>query len=248
MTWRLGVGAVLTWPALTACTMTPTPGDSEAAPESPTAPAAEPVGPRSTSPVERSSTALPAMAANALQQLDRLPVKGRAPSTGYRRSEFGRAWSDDVAVPMGNNGCRTREDILRRDLTEVTMRDRCRVGSGWLDDPYTRERLRFERGVDVRRIQIDHVVALADAWKTGAQQLTPQRRLELANDPRNLQATAGWANQQKGASNAASWLPPNRSFRCTYVARQIEVKTRYQLWVVPAERDAMRRVLTRCVT
>ncbi|GAB10797.1 hypothetical protein GOARA_062_00650 [Gordonia araii NBRC 100433] len=230
--WRIGVGAAVVWSALTACAVTPAPGDSDVA--------------GGQAPPAESSSNPTAAAKAALMRLDRLEVKGRAPKTGYRRSVFGRAWSDEVAVALGRNGCRTREDILRRDLTDVRLKGHCAVMSGWLDDPYTRERLRFERGVDVRRIQIDHVVALADAWQTGAQQWTPPRRLDFANDPRNLQTTAGWANQRKGSSNAASWLPPNRSYRCTYVARQIEVKAAYGLWVVPPERDAMRRVLSRC--
>ncbi|GAA3034477.1 HNH endonuclease family protein [Gordonia defluvii] len=234
---------------LTACAAAPMPGNSAAANESSVPPVSSP-GPASLAdsvPVGRPAPNVSAMAAAALAELGRLPVKGSAPMTGYRRSAFGRAWSDDVSVDKGRNGCRTRDDVLQRDLTDIEMRGRCTVLSGWLDDPYTAQRLRFERGVDVKRIQIDHVVALADAWRTGAQQHSPQRRVEFANDLRNLQATAGWANQQKGSSNAASWLPPNRSFRCTYVARQIQVKRAYDLWVVPPERDAMRRVLTKCV-
>ncbi len=231
------------WSALTACSVAPVPGEADtsavAAPGS-TARTAPSLSPTT---VDRPTAG---EVAAALARLDRLPVKGRAPKTGYRRSQFGRAWDDDVSVAMGRNGCRTRDDILRRDLRDVRMNGRCRVMSGWLDDPFTAQRLRFERGVDVGRIQIDHVVALADAWQTGAQQLSAQRRLEFANDPRNLQATAGWANQQKGSSNAASWLPPNKAYRCTYVARQIEVKDAYGLWVVPPERDAMRRVLSGC--
>ncbi|HNP56651.1 MAG TPA: HNH endonuclease family protein [Gordonia sp. (in: high G+C Gram-positive bacteria)] len=245
MTWRLGVGAAVTWTMLTACSLAPAPADTEAAP---TPPSARPPSSK-VSPIPPSETASPqvaAMAAKALAQLDRIPVKGSAPKTGYHRSVFGRAWSDDVTVDKGHNGCKTRDDVLQRDLTDVVMQGKCRVMSGWLDDPYTGERLRFERGVDVYRIQIDHVVALGDAWRTGAQQWTPEKRLDFANDLRNLQATAGWANQQKKASNAASWLPPNRSYRCTYVARQVKVKAAYGLWVVPAERDAMRRVLAKC--
>jgi len=247
---------LLTWTALTACTVTvPEAQVGAGASSSPAVPTSTPVAasesvPSATPPssgAPTSAASLVEMATAALAELDRIPVKGKAPSTGYRRSVFGRAWSDDVSVELGHNGCRTRDDVLRRDLTDVTLRGRCTVLSGWLDDPYTATRLHFERGVDVRAIQIDHVVALADAWRTGAQQWTPQKRLEFANDPRNLQATAGSANRQKSASNAASWLPPNRSYRCTYVARQIGVKRAYGLWVVPAEAEAMRRVLNSCV-
>ncbi|MFT3900437.1 MAG: HNH endonuclease family protein [Gordonia sp. (in: high G+C Gram-positive bacteria)] len=246
-TWRAGLGAVLIWSALTGCSVAPAPTESGPAYGGEPTVSARPdeAGEVLSSLVPSpSSAAAPFARARAL--LDGLPVKGKAPRTGYRRSVFGRAWSDDVSVPSGRNGCRTREDVLQRDLTDVVLQGRCKVMSGWLDDPYTGERLHFERGVDVKAIQIDHVVALADAWRTGAQEWTPQRRLEFANDPRNLQTTAGWANRRKGSSNAASWLPPNKSFRCTYVGRQIEVKQRYGLWVVAAERDAMRRVLAKC--
>ena len=121
------------------------------------------------------------------------------------------------------------------------------VLSGALADPYTGATIPFLRGADTsEEVQIDHVVALSDAWQSGAQQLSAVQRQDLANDPLNLQATAGWVNQQKGAGDAATWLPPNTSYRCTYVARQVKVKAKYQLWVKPAERDAIARVLTDC--
>ena len=95
-------------------------------------------------------------------------------------------------------------------------------------------------------VQIDHVVALSDAWQKGAAGWTAVKRIEFANDPRNLQAVSGAVNQQKSDGDAATWLPPNKSYRCTYVSRQIEVKKSYGLWVTPAERDAMSRVLASC--
>ncbi|MFT4199480.1 HNH endonuclease family protein [Gordonia sp. (in: high G+C Gram-positive bacteria)] len=246
-TWRVGIGVALTWSALTACTVAPAPSDSETAYGGASVRVGSDDELRAglSSLVPASPSASPGFAA-ARERLARLEVKGRAPNTGYRRSVFGRAWSDDVDVAMGRNGCRTRDDVLRRDLTDVRMSGKCRVMSGWLDDPYTGGRIRFERGVDVKAIQIDHVVALGDAWRTGAQEWAPQKRLEFANDPRNLQTTAGWANQRKKAGNAATWLPPEKGYRCTYVARQIEVKAAYGLWVVAPERDAMNRVLATC--
>ena len=95
-------------------------------------------------------------------------------------------------------------------------------------------------------MQIDHVVALSDAWQKGAQQLTEAQRLSFANDPLNLLAVDGPANQQKSDGDAATWLPPNKSYRCDYVARQISVKSSYGLWVTRAEHDAMARVLGDC--
>lgn len=186
--------------------------------------------------------------AEARAQLADLAVKGRAPKTGYQRSAFGKAWADDVTVPGGHNGCRTREDILRRDLTGITLqRNGCKVMSGVLYDPYTGTATTFVRGATTSAlVQIDHVVALADAWQKGAQQWSSAKRRDFANDPRNLQAVHGWVNQQKRAGDAATWLPPNRKYRCTYVARQIDVKHRYSLWVTPAEKSAMARVLGAC--
>lgn len=175
--------------------------------------------------------------------LDELPVKGRAPKTGYDRAEFGRAWMD-----TDSNGCDTRNDVLRRDLTELDEDgDGCTILSGVLEDPYSGELIEFTRGVDTSAaVQIDHVVALMNAWETGAQQLPQERREALANDPLNLQATAGSLNQSKGAGDAATWLPPRKSYRCEYVTRQVQVKTEYELWVTEAERNAIAGILSSC--
>lgn len=172
--------------------------------------------------------------------LDRLAVKGRAPKTEYRRSQFGDGWVKDGV-------CDTRNIILKRDLKKTVVTDRCKVMSGVLTGPYTNERIDFVRGFDTSDdVQIDHVVALSDAWQKGAQGLSMKRRVEFANDPLNLLAVKGEANQDKSASDAASWLPPNKAFRCQYVARQIAVKARYDLWVARAEKQAMVRILSFC--
>ncbi|MDZ4090728.1 MAG: HNH endonuclease family protein [Arthrobacter sp.] len=186
--------------------------------------------------------AVPRGAASAL--LDTLPVKGRAGRDNYDRSAFGQAWLD-----VDRNGCDTRNDILRRDLsgTEFTGESRCRVAGGTFREPYTGRQLTFRRGAgSSAEVQIDHVVALGDAWQKGAQQLTAAQRESLANDPLNLIAVDGPANQDKSASDAATWLPPNKAFRCHYVARQVSVKAAYRLWVTAAEKDAMRRILATC--
>ncbi|MET3811346.1 DUF1524 domain-containing protein [Arthrobacter sp. UYEF3] len=187
----------------------------------------------------------PAYASKALDVLATLPVKGRAPKTGYSRDQFGQAWAD-----VDRNGCDTRNDVLRRDLTAVTLeagtRD-CVVLSGALNDPYTAKPINFVRGTSTSTaVQIDHVVALSDAWQKGAQQLSPAQRLAFANDPLNLLAVDGPANTQKSDGDAATWLPPNKSYRCAYVARQISVKASYALWVSQAEHDAMARILGDC--
>ena len=183
-------------------------------------------------------------ASEALRILNTLPVKGRAPKTGYSRTQFGDAWSD-----IDHNGCDTRNDILNRDLTAKQHKNSrgCVVISGILNDPYTGKVINFMRGKDTsEQVQIDHVVALSDAWQSGAQEISAQERLQLANDPENLLAVDGPANQQKSDSDAATWLPANASFRCSYVARQIRVKAKYHLWVKPAEKEAMINVLTPC--
>jgi len=190
-------------------------------------------------------SALPTQPARlARAALAQLPVKGRAPKTGYDRTQFGPAWSD-----IDRNGCDQRNDILRRDLVGVVAvrgTHDCVIRSGILYDRYTGRTITFQRGARSAEVQIDHVVALSDAWQKGAQQLGELQRVSLANDPLNLLATDGPTNQGKGDSDAASWLPPNKIVRCGYVARQIAVKQRYHLWITEGERYAMDQVLASC--
>ena len=179
-----------------------------------------------------------------------LRVKGRAPMTGYDRDAFGPAWSDDTDDLWGHNGCDTRNDVLRRDLVDVTLDERthgCVVLTGTLHDPYGGAPIPFVRGVGTSiAVQIDHVVALGDAWQKGAQQWSAQRRRDFANDPLELLAVDGPLNASKGDGDAATWLPPYKPFRCAYVARQVRIKRAYDLWVTAAERAAMARVLDSC--
>ena len=179
----------------------------------------------------------------ALEQLDTLEIKGRAPRTGYSRDEFGNGWLD----PDGN-GCDARNDVLQRELDQVvTGPDNCRVLSGLLDDPFTATTIEFTRGPETSMdVQIDHIVALSDAWQKGARELSEEQRQRIANDPLNLLAVDGSANQQKSDSDAASWLPSNKSFRCQYVAIQTAVKAKYELWMTQAEYDAIRDTLLQC--
>jgi hypothetical protein len=176
----------------------------------------------------------------AMSALGTLEVKGRAPKTGYERSHFGDGWQSSF-------GCDTRNLILRRDLADTIINSQCQVVTGVLNDPYTGKIIQFSRGeTSSQTVQIDHVVALSDAWQKGAQQLTFDQRVAFSNDPLELLAVDGEANQHKGDSDAASWLPPSRPFRCQYVARQIAVKQKYHLWVTTAEKDAMAGVLSIC--
>lgn len=221
-------------------TASPTPSESAkpttSAKPSKTAKLAKP-----TKPSKPSKPAKPSN--NATAVLETLQVKGRAPKTGYDRTgAFGRAWLD-----TDRNGCRTRDDILTRDLRNTTREGRCKVISGVLNDPYSGRTINFERGPRTSQaVQIDHVVALSDAWQKGAQNLSQRERVLLANDPLNLLAVSGPLNQQKSDHDAASWLPPNKAYRCPMVARQIAVKSRYNLWVTQPEKEAMKRVLKSC--
>jgi hypothetical protein len=186
-----------------------------------------------------------AASGTALAALDAIPVRGRAPQTGYTREKFGDGWVD-----TDHNGCDTRNDVLARDLTgerfEPGTHD-CIVVSGTLADPYSGKTIRFRRGQDTSEaVQIDHVVALSDAWQKGAQQWSADKRTAFANDPLNLLAVDGPLNQGKGDGDAATWLPPNRAYRCSYVARQVAVKAGYGLWMTRAEHDAVAAVLQTC--
>ncbi len=189
-------------------------------------------------------------AESASAALGGLKVQGRAPMTGYARDKFGPAWTDDNNDPLGHNGCDTRNDILRRDLVTIQLKPGtggCVVLTGVLHDPYTGHTISFTRGASTSaEVQIDHVVALGDAWQLGAQKWTAATRTDFANDPLELLAVDGPTNNTKGDSDAASWLPPAKGDRCSYVARQIGVKARYGLAVTRAEHDAMAHVLSSC--
>jgi len=202
------------------------------------APDAAPVG-------DTAAVLAQAQGQTALVALGLLAVKGRAPKTGYDRDLF--AYRE---VDLDGNGCDARNDILRRDLTGVTLKpgtQDCVVLTGTLADPYSGTSIPFTRGSATSGdVQIDHVVALSDAWQKGAQQLDASARQRLGNDPLNLLAVSGPLNSQKGDGDAATWLPPHKAYRCAYVARQVAVKFTYGLWVTAAERDAIAGILSSC--
>ena len=175
-----------------------------------------------------------------------LVVKGRAPKTGYSRAQFGPAWSD-----VDRNGCDTRNDVLKRDLKSIVFKspnNPCVILSGILIDPYSGETIHFLRGVSTSAlVQIDHVVALSNAWQTGAFKLSADARKGFANDSLNLLAVKGSLNSQKGDGDAATWLPPRKSYRCAYVSRQIAVKAKYGLWLTAPEKAAILKILNTCL-
>lgn len=179
---------------------------------------------------------------SAYAALMKLEVKGRAPKTGYGREQFGAGWATV-------DSCDMRNYILQRDMDnkQLDPNDNCTVLGGTLHDPYTGKTIMFKRGAGTSQlVQIDHVVALSDAWQKGAQGLDEGTRAEFANDPLNLLAVDGPANNKKSDSDAATWLPPNKSYRCRYVARQVAIKQKYKFWVTAAEHDAIKQVLGMC--
>jgi len=179
---------------------------------------------------------------NAVDSLGKIAVKNAMSREGYSRNQFGSGWARV-------NGCDTRNLILQRDLIDVQIdpENNCIVLSGILqNDPYTEKQIVFQRGSQTSSaVQIEHIVALSDAWQKGAQLLDANSRTAFSNDGLNLIAVDGPANMQKGDKDAANWLPV-KSYRCKYVARQIAVKLEYELWVTPSEHNAMKRVLATC--
>jgi Protein of unknown function (DUF1524) len=186
----------------------------------------------------------PAWLKAALNALPVLRVQAAGSMSGYARAKFGNPWKD-----VDHNHCDTRNDVLNRDLKQITLKigSGCAVQTGTLKDPYTGQTIHFVRGVETSgEVQIDHVVALADAWRTGAAKWTAARRLAYANDPFILLAVDGPSNESKGDSDAAEWLPPKRSFDCRYAAMQVEIKKKYSLWLTVAEHDKIAKLLANC--
>ncbi len=175
----------------------------------------------------------------AVEILEKIEVKGRAPKTGYKREEFYSGWPTV-------DGCSLRQRIIKREFGETAVLDGCNVVAGEFDEPYTGEHMVFTEKTQIYKIQIDHVVALSDAWQKGAQYMEKEVRYKIATDPLNLLAVDGPANEQKSDGDAATWLPSNKKFRCQYVARQVSVKYKYGLWVTEAEKEAIGKVLINC--
>jgi hypothetical protein len=224
----------------------PAPKEEEALREEPTS--------LSGAPRATPATAAPASPATSggpletvLQDLASLPVRSAQFASGYDRDYFGDAWTD-----VDRNGCDTRNDVLRRDLKSPQIKPGtrgCLVLSGGFVDPYSGATMTFQRGSATSGlVQIDHVVALANAWHSGAHAWDDARRLSFANDPLNLLAVDGDINQEKSASDAAEWLPPLESAQCGYATQQITVKKTHQLSVTASEKAALADVLAACTT
>jgi hypothetical protein len=169
----------------------------------------------------------------------------------YRRAAFGDAWDDGNGAPGGHNGCDTRDDILNRDLADKTYVATARcpqaVAAGTLRDPYTNATVAFVRGTQVgASVQIDHLVPLAFAWDMGARNWTDEMRIRFANDPANLLAVAGEANQDKGDSPPGTWMPPNAAFWCQYAIGFIAVLRGYNLPVDETSAQQLRQAAVTC--
>ncbi|MGQ1839880.1 GmrSD restriction endonuclease domain-containing protein [Kocuria turfanensis] len=180
--------------------------------------------------------------AGARLDLERLPVAAAGTMSDYDREALFGGWID------ADGDCEdTRNEVLARDLTDITSAEGCTVATGTLSDPYTGSTIAFVRGAATSGdVQVDHVVSLGNAWITGARRLTQTERVALANDPLNLLAVDGPANGSKSDLDASGWLPPNKAFACGMVATQIAVKARYGLWVTAPEKQAMTEVLADC--
>lgn len=211
------------------------------APPSPSPSSSATVDPLPTESVASSSSTPTGKISAALEVAKSLKVRGRSPSTDYSRESFGSAWKD-----VDHNGCDTRNDILQRDFTTSILKSgtgNCKVIGGTWTDPYSNESYTFTQAPS--GAQIDHVVALKNAWQMGADLWTDQMRVEFANDPLNLQVTIASLNRQKSDSNAASWLPPYKPGRCSFIARQVAVKAKWKLYVTESEKEVILSILSK---
>lgn len=199
-----------------------------------------------SAPAQAVSTTQTATTSNALSVLKTLKVHSWASHSGYERAKFSNGWGK-IKVDATHT-CDLRNYILMRDLKNITRKsyDWCLVATGKLSDPYTAKTIYFVRGRKTSTaVQIDHVVALSNAWSTGAQSLSSTSRYQLANDPLNLLAVDGPTNASKGDSDAYEFLP-RKGYQCKYVARQVAVKKKYRLWVTKTEKSMMISVLKKC--
>jgi hypothetical protein len=180
----------------------------------------------------------------ALTGVAELPVSDSYVS-GYQRSAFGQAWAD-----TNRNGCDTRNDVLRADLTTTTIKagtNGCVVLSGVLADPYTGTTIHFTRGYSTSEaVPIDHIVPLGWAWQHGAATWTATKREDFANDLDELQAVDEASNTAKSDSGPATWMPPANAYSCTYDTRWVSILTRYRLSIDTADKTALTRTLTAC--
>lgn len=201
--------------------------------------------PRPTSSVSRASAGATGTAIRA--ELSKIRVASSRPDApGYRRAEFGAAWTDNHNGKGGHNHCKTRDDVLAAQLQHPQFRDRCVVVAGTLVDPYTGRVITFSK-TDAAAVQIDHVYPLKRAWDLGAEAWSQQRRVDFANDQTlNLTAVDGPTNASKGDHGPGEWLPVSKDYRCTYVLRYLQVARAYGLQITADDRDAAQAITKTC--
>jgi Protein of unknown function (DUF1524) len=175
-------------------------------------------------------------ATTARSELSQLRVAPDGSMTGYSRDKFPH-W---ITI---SGTCNTRETVLKRDGTSVVTDGACAATSGRWFSPYDGATWSLASDVD-----IDHVVPLADAWRTGASSWTTSQRQQFANDLSDPQliAVTDNVNQAKGDQTPATWKPPLTSFWCTYAKMWTHVKFRFALTVNSAEKSALTDMLNRC--
>ncbi len=181
----------------------------------------------------------PAEAGKALKKLEVSPPGSMA---GYDREDFPH-WSDaqEFGWDVSDSACDVREAALIRDGEDVAVGEGCEVESGrWLD-PYTKRTY-----TDPLDIDIDHLVPLANAYRSGASEWDEAERERYANDPDNLLSVEDNANQEKGDKGPEAWKPPNRAIWCSYARRWIGVKSDYALTINPQEKASLREMLATC--
>lgn len=177
----------------------------------------------------------------------KVKVAEPAPGRSYNRSAFGTAWTDDSDAPWAHDDCPTREQVLQRDMPDEAFRSkpgdslRCVVASGTLSDPYTGRKIVFTKERP-QAVQVDHVIALSEAWQQGAWNWSRRQRVEYANDPLVLLAVDGPANVQKSDHGPAEWLPPNHGVWCALAVRRAQIELRFHLPATRLDKHTMMEV------
>jgi hypothetical protein len=255
---RISAGSALHNRAQPALEATPAPAKSQP-PRQPEETASVPPSPPFQTPTTTTSqSGIPSQSAIRSLLARARVVSARPEVPGYDRDcgprdgcVFDTAWTDATDAPDSRNGCDTRNDVLRKSLSQVVIKPNtqgCVVLRGILDDPYTGSTIHFVRGYNTSNaIEIDHLIPLAAAWDLGAAGWSPGRRAGFANDTRlELIAVSGPANQAKRDSTPASWLPPNRDFRCDYVSRYLKAAVHYDIAVTKADVMVIEAVARTC--
>lgn len=175
----------------------------------------------------------------ASAQLQQLKVASPASMTGYSRDRFPH-WSPQ---PKAGKNCNTREAVLVRDGKSVKTDTRCQTTSGTWTSVYTGEKI-----TDPSKIDIDHMVPLANAWRSGANKWTDAQREKFANDMNlpQLVAVDSSSNRSKGDQDPSQWKPTAKSQWCLYATDWVEVKNSYKLTVTAAEKKALGDMLATC--